>query len=265
MNYSQSNKEAWEEAYEHRSEGFDAEDIVKRIRDEKGSYFEDEVLEVLKTYDLQDKTVGQFCCNNGRELLSLMTFGAKEGIGFDIAENMVATANKAAEILGANCKFHATDILTLDETYNNCFDFIIVTIGALTWFEDLTAFFAVASRCLKRGGALLVNEMHPLTNMIALKGEEGFDPNDLKKLVHSYFKSDPWIDNDGIEYLTHKKYESKTLYCFSHTLSALLNALANNSFCLTRFDEFDHDISEGFEALDHQGFPLSYLLTAIKQ
>ena len=35
MNYSQSNKEAWEEAYEHRSEGFDTEDIVKRIRDEK--------------------------------------------------------------------------------------------------------------------------------------------------------------------------------------------------------------------------------------
>ena len=176
-----------------------------------------------------------------------MTFGAKEGIGFDIAENMIATANKAAEILSVNCKFHATDILALDETYNDRFDFLIVTIGALTWFEDLTAFFAVASRSLKKGGALLVNEMHPLTNMIALNGEEGFDPNDLKKLVHSYFKSDPWIDNDGIEYLTHKKYESKTLYCFSHTLSALLNALADNSFCLTRFDEFDHDISEGFE------------------
>ena len=113
MNYSQSNKEAWEEAYEHRSEGWDAEDIVKRIQDEKGTYFQEEVLNVLKTYDLQDKTIGQFCCNNGRELLSLMTFGAKEGIGFDIAENMVATANKAAEILGANCKFHATDILSL--------------------------------------------------------------------------------------------------------------------------------------------------------
>ncbi len=264
MNYSQSNKEAWEEAYDHRSEGWDAKDIIKRIRDEKGTYFQDEVLEVLKTYNLKDKTVGQFCCNNGRELLSLMTFGAKEGIGFDIAENMIATANLAAEILELNCSFYAADILTLDEKYNDRFDFLIVTIGALTWFEDLTAFFAVASRCLKKGGALLVNEMHAFTNMLGVEGEDEYDPKDPKKLVHSYFKSDPWIENDGMPYLTETNYESKTFYCFSHTVATILTALSDNGFCLTKFKEFAHDISGNFEALDHSGIPLSYLLTAVK-
>ena len=46
------------------------------------------------------KTIGQFCCNNGRELLSLVKCGrAKKGIGFDIAENQVAFANEKAKEL----------------------------------------------------------------------------------------------------------------------------------------------------------------------
>ncbi|MCB7062323.1 hypothetical protein [Enterocloster citroniae] len=34
------------------------------------------------------KTISQFCCNNGRELFSLIQLGAKDGVDFDIAENL---------------------------------------------------------------------------------------------------------------------------------------------------------------------------------
>ena len=50
--------------------------------------------------DFKGKVVSQFCCHDGRELLSLMDGGAKLGIGFDIAENMIAYAKETAEKAG---------------------------------------------------------------------------------------------------------------------------------------------------------------------
>ncbi len=165
MVYINSNKEAWEEAFENRSEGW-GEDIVYRLKTEKLPFIAKDLADELVDYDFDNKTVAQFCCNNGRELLSIMKLGASSGIGFDIAENMVDFANKSAKELNFNCSFIATDILEIEESYYNSFDYIFVTIGALTWFQDLSMFFRKVSLCLKQSGKLFINEVHPITNML---------------------------------------------------------------------------------------------------
>ena len=75
--------------------------------------------DILRSIDMEGKTVGQFCCNNGRELLSLVKCGkAAKGIGFDIAENQVAFANEKAKELSLPCTFEAANVYDIDENGN---------------------------------------------------------------------------------------------------------------------------------------------------
>ena len=83
-------------------------------------YFEKEMAAVLQNIDTEGKTVGQFCCNNGRELLSLVKSGkAAQGIGFDIAENQVVFANEKARELNLPCTFEAVNVYDIDERFKD--------------------------------------------------------------------------------------------------------------------------------------------------
>ena len=57
---------------------------------------------------------------------------------------------------------------------------------------------------------------------------------------------------------------SKTFTSFSHTLSAIVNAVCGARLALTRLDEFDYDVGLS-DVYDGRGFPLSYLLIAEKR
>jgi cyclopropane fatty-acyl-phospholipid synthase-like methyltransferase len=264
MNFNDLNKMAWEEAFENRKTGW-GEDIVNRIRNERYPFLEKVLIDELCNYDLKGKTIAQFCCNNGRELLSLFTFGAEYGVGFDIAENQVSFANRIAEQLKMNCTFIATDILEIDDRFHNTFDYIFITIGALTWFKDLKAFFKKVSDCLKVGGHLFINEQHPVNDMLAAIGEDKFDPSAPEKLVHSYFKDEPWIESDGMGYMSDSSKEYKrTFYSFSHNFSDILNAIINSGMQIKQLKEFDYDLSGTFSHLNNSGIPLSYILICNK-
>ena len=175
-NYIEGNKAAWEEAFDYRDASWGA-DITDRIQKESYPFFNEETVAVLRKIPTEGMTIGQFCCNNGRELLSLVKSGkAAKGIGFDIAENQVAFASEKAKELGLPCVFEAVNVYDIDDRYNEQFDMVIITIGALCWFDDLDRFFAIVAKCMKPGAVIVINEQHPCTNMLASEGDEEFDP-----------------------------------------------------------------------------------------
>ena len=138
--YIEGNKAAWEEAFANRDESWGA-DITERIQKEDYPFFEKEMADILRSIDMEGKTVGQFCCNNGRELLSLVKCGkAAKGIGFDIAENQVAFANEKARELNLPCTFEAVNVYDIDDKFKEQFDIVIITVGAICWFDDLNRF-----------------------------------------------------------------------------------------------------------------------------
>lgn len=264
MSYNKLNKLAWEEAFDNRKAGW-GEDIIERIKNESHPYLNKDMIEELGNFDLKGKTIAQFCCNNGRELLSLCKMGAEYGVGFDIAENQISFANMVAKELGMNCSFVASDILEIDSSFNNTFDYIFITIGALTWFEDLNAFFKKVAECLKEGGYLIINEKHPVIDMLVADGEENYDPSTPEKLMNSYFRKEPWVENDGMGYMSDSSKEYKnTFYSFSHPFSEILNAIINNGMQIRKLKEMDYDISDSFSNLDNRGIPLSYILISSK-
>lgn len=262
--YIEGNKAAWEEAFDKRDASWGA-DITERIQREDYPFFEKEMAEVLKKLDTEGKTVGQFCCNNGRELLSLVKSGrASMGTGFDIAENQVAFANDKAKELDLPCVFEAVNVYDIDDHYREQFDIVIITIGALCWFEDLNRFFAVVSKCMKPGAVIVINEQHPCTNMLAAEGDAEFDPAHRLECHFSYFQHE-WTGNEGMYYMTGKRYASKTFTDFTHSMSEIISGMCGNGMVVTGLQEFDYDISGGFTALDHSGYPLSVIIQGEKR
>ena len=261
--YIEGNKAAWEEAFDNRDASWGA-DITERIKNEEYPFFNEETREILKEFDTEGTVIGQFCCNNGRELLSLVKCGrAKKGIGFDIAENQVAFANDKAKELNLPCEFVAVNIYDIDDSHKDKFDIVIITIGALCWFEDLNRFFAIVAKCMKQGGIIVINEQHPCTNMLATEGEELYDSEHKLECHYSYFEHE-WTGNEGMYYMTQKNYHSKTFTDYTHSMSEIISGMCDNGIVITGMKEFDYDISGGFASVDHSGYPLSMIIQGKK-
>lgn len=261
--YIRGNKEAWEEAFDMRDAAWGA-DIAERVRNAGYGFFNEDTAKALRRIDCAGKAVAQFCCNNGRELLSLVqSSGAARGVGFDIAENQVAFAREKARELGLPCEFVAADILEIGGACAEQFDVALITIGALCWFRELDAFFAVVSRCMKPGGVIVINELHPCTNMLAMAGDEAYDADNRLACRYSYFEH-VWIGNEGMEYMAGKAYPSKTFTDFTHPLGDIISAMCKSGLVITGLQEFDYDISNGFTDVQHQGYPLSMIIQGRK-
>lgn len=264
MDYHEQNKKAWEEAFENRHPGWGS-DVLSKILERRLHFFEKDMARFIRSHDLAGKNVGHFCCNNGRELLSLVSSqGATYGCGFDIAENQIRFAKKIAEETGVNCEFLATNILDIDKKYYNKFDMIIITIGSLCWFKDLNKFFSITYSCLKTNGTVLINEQHPIANTLGLPGDDNYDASHPAELKNSYFYKE-WINNDGMYYLTKKKYDSETFIDYTHSMGKIINAIISNGMTIKSFTEYDYDLSGSFSELNNRGIPLSYVVEAQKR
>jgi SAM-dependent methyltransferase len=259
--YVKDNRAAWEEAFAV-SKGY-GKDVVACLEEEPFPFFVPEFAEALEKCDLKGKSIAQFCCNNGRELLSLVKHSrAANGIGFDVAEGLVRQAEGFALTTGIPCAFVRADVLSLGNVWTDRFDMAFFTVGALCWFDDLATLFAVVRRTLRKGSPLLIHDFHPFTDMLAVPTEPEFDPANPAKVVLPYFRGVPFTDVMGMKYMAGNNYPSKPFTSFAHTLSDLFEALAANGFDLVSFQEYDRDISGNFPHLEGRSMPLSYVLKA---
>ena len=262
MDYINSNKQAWEDAFENRRKGW-GENHPKLLVSQTLPFFNEDVIAELKEIGLEGKTIAQFCCNNGRELLSAMQLSPACGVGFDIAENFIQQARQIAAKIGrTNCEFVACNLLDIDGVYHSKFDFIFLTVGAITWFEDLNLLFNKVFQCLKPQGKLLINDYHPFTNMLPTPGEDAYDPEHLNCVAYSYFKKEPWVENNGMNYIT-PEYHSKTFTNFSHTMSSIINAVVRSGMSIQKLNEYDYDVGLS-DVYNNKGFPLSFILVGEK-
>lgn len=262
MDYITHNKAAWEEAFNHRTPGW-GENVPQNIQADSAFYIHPGIRPLMDTLDLSGKTIAQFCCNNGREILSVCKHYNMSGVGFDIAQNLIDQANAHNEHLKQPCSFVCKNILEINSSYYDSFDMVLFTIGAITWFENLDLLFRVASKCLKPGGIIILHDFHPFMNMLPLPGEAEFMPDATALLEHKYFSKEPWIENNGVGYIS-GDYPSKTLISFSHSLSNIITHAIQNNMAIRSFAEFDYDVGLT-DAYDNKGLPLSFLLSAQRQ
>ncbi|AQP53577.1 SAM-dependent methyltransferase [Vagococcus penaei] len=259
MSYIDENKEAWEDAFRQRKSGW-GNDVPTNLKNKSDYYVEPCIKKVLDEMDLSNKKIAQFCCNNGRELLSISKHYGIEGTGFDIAENLIQQGVENASILNLPCNFVVTDILKIDGKYEGVYDVILFTVGAITWFEELNDLFRMVSKCLKKDGIMILHDYHPIMNMLPLPYEAEYHAENLTFLENKYFSDEPWIENSGMAYIS-GEYNSKTFTSFSHSISKIINAIVTSGMEIKLFEEFNYDVGLS-DVYNNKGLPLSILLLA---
>ncbi len=258
--YVAANRESWNESAPRHAVR-NLEKLLRQFSQPGHSCLDGIESERLLALGVKGRDVGQLCCNNGQELVSVKNLGAGRCVGFDNADAFLEQARNLALAAGVEVEFHHGDIHEIPARYDAAFDILYVTIGALCWMPKLVDFFAVAERLLRPGGAILDYEHHPV-----VAKWDPFDDVDPPLWKHSYFKKDPWIDTDGLDYFDGESYESKPLYTFQHTFAEILMACIDNRLAIEHVAEFPHDLSPSYghlERLEAQ-LPLSYTLVARK-
>ena len=264
-NLFESNRSAWNEAMEYHRQARGGS-LQAGFKDREYSTFDrncDSVLiEKLEFVGLAGKTIAQLPCNNGRELLSLMGFGAEQAVVFDISDLAIEEAEQLTGISGLNAKFERVNILEISSEYDGRFDFVYISEGSLQWFPDLDEYFAVVGRLLKSGGHVLIFEMHPFAYFF----ETGFDQEkgNLDQLT-PYFSKGPYTYRDGLDYVGGGNYEARQCFWFMHMLSDILNAVIRNGITIRSFDEYNLEMANNPATQFFDKFPLSYILVGEKE
>ncbi len=219
--YTAANRKAWNEVMpvhrKHRKIDYD-----EFFSESGASVLDDLVTAKIRTIGIEGRNVAHYCCNNGVELLSLVNLGGHKGTGFDISDAAIQEARSFADNAGIAAEFIRTDLYDLEPGQYRGFDFVFFTIGGLCWLPDLSKIFEIVAESMEEGGDLLIYDMHPFLNMLAFPDEELF--KDPYRVEYSYFKQDPWVSSDGIDYIGGTRYDGETHYDWSHSLSDLLNA-----------------------------------------
>jgi SAM-dependent methyltransferase len=154
----QSNRVAWNEAagqYKH-----DFEESVAFLKSGGKNFVAPELDFIGDIKDWCHRAI-HLQCAAGHDTLSLWNLGAKEVVGVDISDEMIALAKAKTERLGAPATWYCCDLLSTPTELNSTADLVYTGRGALNWQMDITAWASVVARLLKPGGKLYLFEGHP--------------------------------------------------------------------------------------------------------
>lgn len=217
--------------------------------------------QILLEHGVAGKSAFQPCCNNGRDILSLKNLGATHCFGFDISTEFINQGKAFAEAGNIECELIQADVFELDNSRDGLFDIGLISLGTMMWMPDLTAFFAIMKRLLRRDGWIFIHELHPLTEIFK------FNANKHRIVINgSYFDRTPQRRTTGLDYYSGKTYDATPCYSFRHKVSDVIEAMVQNGLAIETFKECEEDMSSGvFKRSQPVKFPVprSYTITAI--
>jgi SAM-dependent methyltransferase len=225
------------------------------------SCLDDTLTGLLQEVGVDGKDVVQLGCNNGRESLSLFALGARSVVGVDQSEAFLDQARELASRSPHAPQFIEADIHHLPRELQGRFDVALITIGVLNWMPDIGEFFRHVAQTLKPGGRLVVYETHPFLEM--------FDPEaaDPYRPITSYFRREPFVQNEPIVYEGKVDQPSAPSYWFVHTLGALFTGALDAGLHISHFKEYPHSNREElYDRYQEQKaqLPLCFTWVAVK-
>ncbi len=255
--YTIANKAYWNEIASVHQESY-VNNLILRVSQPNFTTFDVVEQHLFEKINLSGKSVAQICCNNARELISVKKAGAGRCVGFDISDEFIKQGERLKQAAGVEIELVCSDIYDLDNSYNNQFDLLYITIGVLGWLPDLETFFAILVRLLKPGGQILIYESHPVLEL--------FEEDSGGTIRNDYFNKKPYFEEDGNDYMNPNEIIKSPCYWFHHPLSEILGSLIEHGFNITHFDEYAHDISNRAAFLSEQESrpPMCFSLIASK-
>ena len=236
-----ANRAAWEASAPLHGTGPGWQALLAKAAQPGFTTFDACLTRTLRGLDLDGRRAVQIGCNNGRELLSLASFGAVPALGIDQSPGFLAQAACLAAAAGVPACWLEADIHALPPGVGR-YDFGLITIGVLNWMPDLRLFFAAVAGLLVQDAPLVIYETHPVLEM--------FDPDaaDPMRPVHSYFRRAAHPVTGAITYdgraATQDTGLAATGYWFQHSLGEIVSAVIEAGFRLDRLEEHPHSNRE---------------------
>lgn len=231
----ESNRQAWNDSADHHQNSPDWQALLNEVAQADFSCLDDTLSGLL---DVNGKDVIQLGCNNGRESLSLFALGARSVVGVDQS----AAFLEQARVLNARsphpAEFVESDIHHLPGSLHNRFDVALITIGVLNWMPDIGEFFRHVASTLRPGGKLVIYETHPFLEMVDPAGEDPY------RLASSYFRAEPFVQQEPIVYVGKIEQPAAKSYWFVHTLGAIFSGVIGAGLNVAHFREYAHSNRE---------------------
>ena len=186
--------------------------------------------------DLAGKRLLDLGCGDGCELVALARLGA-EATGVDNSPVQLAAAQRTADALGVRVRLVEADFLRLPEDLlRGEFD-AVFSSHATAWIGDLDRWFAAVRRALVPGGVFVLRGGHALAGFLAPRGAQR-DPD-----RSSYFEQGPFVQRAERSPAWNPLGEEHTFVEWSHTLGAIVTAVAQAGLRVTHLAEIAEDPS----------------------
>ncbi|MFS0864843.1 class I SAM-dependent methyltransferase [Fredinandcohnia sp. 179-A 10B2 NHS] len=204
--------------------------------------------------DVQDKKIVHLLGSNGIKGTALALLGANVTV-IDFSKENQRFAEEVAKEAGVEISYIVSDVLSVfdkDVQPNN--DVLLMELGVLHYFIDLTPLAKVIAKLLKKDGLFILHEFHPIsTKLITSTGKK-------HKVTGNYF--DPSIHTKEVAFTKHMTSDeqsdlSKVLQRY-WTLGEIITAFAKEGLFVQTLEE------EPNHKLHDIGLPKTFTLCARK-
>lgn len=256
----EGNRQAWNEAAGSYRNAM--ETSLQLLRDGKSSLCVPEI-KFLKDILPKCERCIHLQCAGGTDSLSLLNLGAKEVIGVDISDEMIAIAREKTAKLGMNAKWFISDVLQVPHELDGTADLIYTGQGAINWVMDIESWAKVVARLVKPNGFFYLFEGHPSAyffNMDAARLE--LDPEFEGYFSGKVYESKSW-PSTYVGKIKESEQDQATKYERAWPVSTVINALLDAGLSLLRFEEHPDEYWKEFPNMPDETrtkFPNTYSL-----
>ena len=187
--------------------------------------------------DLAGKRLLDLGCGDGCELVALARLGA-EVTGVDNSPVQLAAAQRTADALGVRVRLVQADFLRLPEgLLRGQFD-LVFSSHATGWIGDLDRWFGSVRQALVPGGVFVLRGGHSLAGFLT-RGKKSVERA-------SYFEQGPFVQRAERSPDWNPLGEEHTFVEWSHTLGAIVTAVAQAGLRVTHLAEIGEEPSAAY-------------------
>ncbi|WP_246943810.1 class I SAM-dependent methyltransferase [Bacillus pinisoli] len=203
--------------------------------------------------NVKGKNIVHLLGSNGIKGVALSLLGARVTV-VDFSKENASYARALAEKAGVELNYIESDVYSLPlESLQDSADVVLMELGVLHYFIDLTPLIQIIKSVLRKGGVFLLHEFHPIsTKLITSSGKK-------HKVTGNYFS--PVIETSHVAFSKHMGDDQDTLVKVSQrkwTLGEVITTLGQEGLLIRTLEEEPnhkvHDI----------GLPKTYTIVAEK-
>ena len=217
--------------------------------------------------DLEGKTLVHLQCHFGMDTMQWARAGATV-TGLDFSPASIDEAISLAERAGLSerASFVCANIYDAPQALSGKrFDVVYVSLGALCWLPDVTAWGGVVADLLAPGGRLYLHDGHPFASCLDDGGE---------RVIYGYFEEpdSPFSSDSTLTYTDGERISATRIYEWNHSIGVA--ALIGRDLVIDSLIEHDWTLFQQFPWLventsgqlvvpeGHPRIPLSFTLLA---